>query len=184
MRKPIKKYEVLSLKVPFSWIEKITTGISVLLVIGLVAATILLYPRIPHQIPTHFDALGQPDKTGSKTLLLIVPAMAVVICSYMLSLGLSSKFYNSARNAPETIRQQFILVRKLVLSMNLVIALLMIYIQSSAISIAAGLIQDLGVLPLVIFVIMIFTPLLVFLKKSRALRHLPARKTSKGKHQK
>jgi uncharacterized membrane protein len=181
MRKPIKKFEVLSLKVPFSLMEKITAGISILMVVGLIAATILLFPRMPQQIPTHFDASGQADKFGSKLLLLIVPAMAVVICAYMLSLGFSSKFYNSARNAPETIRQQFILVRKLVLSMNLVIALLMIYIQSSVFSIAANLIHDLGILPLVIFVIMIFTPLLVFLKKSRALRHLAVRKSGKGK---
>ncbi|GEM_PF-2487142 len=181
MQKRTQKREVLNLEIPFTLIEKLTIGISIFFIAGLIITTILLYPGMPRQIPTHFDLAGQPDQYGSKLILFIVPAMTLVISSFLFSMGFSTKFYNSARNAPEIVRQQFVLVRKLVLSMTLVIALLMIYIQSAALSIAAGLIHDLGVLPLIFFVIMIFAPLLIFLRRTRALKIQASRMSGKGK---
>ena len=42
-------------------------------------ATILIYPRLPSQIPLHWNFSGQVDRYGSRENLLVMPATMVVV---------------------------------------------------------------------------------------------------------
>jgi len=68
---------------------------SVLLVIGAAAASAWLYPRVPDQIPTHWNFKGEIDGYGAKSWgLFLLPAMMVPLLALFYFLpALSPKHF-------------------------------------------------------------------------------------------
>ena len=54
--------------------------LALLLTVAAAAASLVLYPQLPDQIPTHFNLYGEPDAYGNKTwAAFMLPGVMVVV---------------------------------------------------------------------------------------------------------
>lgn len=58
---------------------------SIILVIGMFVLAVYLYPQLPDKIAVHWNAAGQVDSYGSKTMgLLGIPVLTIVVYGFFL----------------------------------------------------------------------------------------------------
>ena len=55
---------------------------------------LFLWGDLPDKIPTHFNALGQADKWGSKPELLILPAVQLVLSAFLTIVQSKPQWWN------------------------------------------------------------------------------------------
>lgn len=117
------------------------------------AIVLAAWPEIPDQVPQHFDASGQADAWGSKTTVLLLPAVNFVV---FVMMTVVSRFPHISSvpvdvtpfNAPRVYR----LIRFQTIWLKTVLALVLAYMSWRTIEQAQGGVQGLGVgfLPLTI----------------------------------
>ena len=71
------------MKIKNSIIDKLIEIICWTLVIGIPVYLIVMWKNIPNEIPMHYDALGNVDRWGDKSELLILPIMTFLMCSFI-----------------------------------------------------------------------------------------------------
>jgi len=64
---------------PLRTTDVIIEALAAICLIYMVTQLIIVYPGIDHQVPTHFGSSGKPDAWGSKTSLLLIPVVSIVI---------------------------------------------------------------------------------------------------------
>src|SRR5690349_22467499 len=69
--------------VPLTFFDIIIAVIGVLALIGCGLVPIMFYFELPEQIPVHFDLSGTPDDYGSRSRILILPLVAIIIYSLL-----------------------------------------------------------------------------------------------------
>ncbi|MGV8172493.1 MAG: SdpI family protein [Candidatus Woesearchaeota archaeon] len=57
------------------WLEAIPLAIFLLMIVG----AIMVYPKIPNSIPTHWNAAGEADAFGGKNSVFIVPIIFLLV---------------------------------------------------------------------------------------------------------
>jgi uncharacterized membrane protein len=183
MRRRRHKQAIHQPEIPFSGGQKAAALLGLFLVMLLLISTSLIYPQLPDQIPTHINLDGQVNDTLGKASLFMIPALSLVLCLFMLKLSKLPKLYNYRIKLPHDVSQQlYILARRLILSLNLVISLLMIYIQLGTILMAKNISKGLSPFILLIFLAFILLSLSIYLKHSRALLPQNIKYSMKGKH--
>jgi uncharacterized membrane protein len=78
------------------------------LVVGIAACIVqlaLVWAALPARVPVHFGVTGRPDRYGSKSLLLILPAIAAVLTLLLTLVARFPQSFNfsvrvTAENAP------------------------------------------------------------------------------------
>jgi uncharacterized membrane protein len=91
-------------------------------IMTLLAYAVYVWPELPATVPTHFGLSGSPDAWGSRTSLLVLPAMAAVLFMFLTFLERVPHTYNypievTVVNAPIV----YALGRRLVLSVKLIL---------------------------------------------------------------
>jgi hypothetical protein len=67
--------------VPLTSFDKIIEAIGVLSLIACCMVPVMFYYELTEQIPVHFDFAGIPDDYGSRSRILILPLVAIIIYS-------------------------------------------------------------------------------------------------------
>lgn len=103
------------------------------------------WSALPQTIPTHFNAKGEADGWGSKSMILLLPAISVVMIPLMLLI----RRYPWLSNVPwkineENALQQYGLIVRLLSILACVVSLLFLILLYDTISIANGGVSLLG----------------------------------------
>ena len=67
------------IKVPFQSIDIVFECISITLIVLMWLYLLTEYPNLPDTVASHFNANGEPNDYGSKTFILILPAVATLM---------------------------------------------------------------------------------------------------------
>ncbi len=131
------------------WLDIISLG-------GIIFILLFLrtnYPLLPAEIPTHFNSLGVPDAWGSKTSLLILTGVMLVLYAGLKIAERFPQVYNYLQPiTSENARYQYLNGRMLMASTKTVTVYIFIYLIYGSIEIATGNIDSLSwwFLPVVI----------------------------------
>jgi uncharacterized membrane protein len=145
---------------PADLILEILGIVSLLCFIGF---TIYYSSRLPEVVPTHFNAIGEPDDYGSKASLWMLPVVAIVIYSIFTSLGrIPEKFNYPVRITPANAHREYTLRTRLLRYLKLVIVLMFFFISYKTVMVAQGLSGGLGIWFLPVFIGIIVVPIIIY----------------------
>lgn len=120
---------------------------------------------VPERIPVHFDAAGNPNAWGGKTMLLYLLATTVGMVILLTVAETRQRLINIPmkvdRNSPEVRR----LLRSMVITLKSVITISFAWIVDSTMRTALGEAAGLGRAFLPIFLCSTFAPLIYYLVK-------------------
>ena len=124
------------------WILEVIALIGLLLTIFLV---IISYNDLPDVIPRHYTGNGQPDGYGTKSLLFIVPAMAIAI---YIAMTLAARYPNTlnypVRITLENASKQYANLIMMMRIIKLLIVAMSLYLTFATIQIGLGKMHGLG----------------------------------------
>jgi len=145
---------------PADLILEILAIVSLLCFIGFMAYH---YATLPETVPTHFDASGKPDDYGSKTTLLILPVIALVIYSILSLIGrIPEKLNYPVKITPANSRRQYTLGIRLIRYLKLAIVLMFFFISYKTVMIALGNSSGLGIWFLPVLIGIILMPIIIY----------------------
>ena len=75
--------------------------IAVLLILATIAFLLIRWPLIPDRIPGHYNAVGQVDRWGNKSEILVLPAVGILLYGLLTAIS----FFPSLWNVPGTITE-------------------------------------------------------------------------------
>lgn len=156
------------LNLPPTPLDRCLDGISFLLLLALLATTFYYYKLLPEIIPTHFNALGEPDAFGDKSSIFLFAGIAVLIYVVLYMFKDKPHLYNypttiTAENAAEYYNK----ASKMMRFLNLVNILIFFYLQYQTIQTALGKEEGLGQYFIIFVVIGGLLPLLTFVFSSK-----------------
>ena len=121
-------------KEPFDLIIEI---VSLIGVIVLVVLSVISYPRLPASIPTHFDAAGNANDYSSKSMIFLLPGIALVLyAGYIFNYPVNITRENAFRMYRHATRMIRIL--------NFLIVIMFLYLNWQTIAVAKGSSSGLG----------------------------------------
>ena len=139
---------------PSDWIIEIAGALFMLLMIGL---PIYYFNQLPDTIPSHFNALGEPDAYSKKNSIWTLPIVGLFTYIGLFALNGYPHIFNYPTEITEdNAERQYRIATKLLRTMNLVIAAGFAYITYSTIQAAFGNQMGLGMWFLPIFLLSIF----------------------------
>jgi uncharacterized membrane protein len=116
-------------------------------VFALIAVAAVYYSRLPDSIPTHFNFSGEPDAWGAKTGMLVTPLIGAVLYAALTVLSRYPHKFNYLWAITESnARRQYILSRRMLSAVKLVLVFTFFYITWSTIRTALG--SQMGLSPL------------------------------------
>ena len=140
-------------KVSWSGWDWLFEGVALAALLALVVLMLTSYGDLPASIPSHFDAVGKPDRFSSKATLFIPLAVAGVIYTLISVLSRFPQVYNYPFPVkPGTEQQHFAAARSMLIRLKCVIVCLFGYITWATIETAQGRMNGLGIgfLPIVL----------------------------------
>ncbi len=144
---------------------------SLLLIALLTALTIWGWLTLPDIVPTHFNIWGQPDRYGSKIVLFIWPAVAILFYWLFSFLSRYPRIYNyPVPITPENAPRQYLLAYLLVEALKLELVLTFFLLQWSFIQAMRTHFAGLMLLITPATIIVIFTTLFMYLRLARRAR--------------
>ena len=125
------------------------------------------WSSLPDSIPVHFNFTGEPDRTGSRSELLVLQFL--IAAAYLL-LTIVSRFprwYHYAwKITPDNAARQYSIARSLILWLKVLITCGMAYTTWSMIRIARGKAESLGFFSTTILLILVFVLIVTYLVKA------------------
>lgn len=67
------------LKIKRQWLANVLDIIGIVLIIGIIAYVIHVWPSLPEKIPMHYNASGEVDRWGGKGGLLVFLAIGIIL---------------------------------------------------------------------------------------------------------
>jgi hypothetical protein len=151
--------------------EKMIEAINLLFVLGNIIFLVYAWNILPNRIPLHYTFSGQIDKYGGKYTLIFLPIVIVVM---YLGLTLLCKFphvFNYAVEiTSENAERQYRIGVRYIMILKLAIVIIFSYIQFKSIQLAFNNKDSLGVWFLPIFLLVLFVPLIIYVKKSISMK--------------
>jgi uncharacterized membrane protein len=149
-------------KVPFEPLDIIVECVSISLFVFLIIYTFLVYQQLPDTIPTHFSYKGEVDDFGSKSVLVLLPILGIVLYVGLFFLNKYPHIHNYMVNiTEENALKNYRFSTRIVRYTNLFLAIVFTLIQYMMIVSAQGKTTSLGswIVPTIIgvsFIIPIF----------------------------
>jgi len=131
--------------------------------IYMVVQIIVEYPGLEGKIATHFNASGQPDAWGSKTSMLILPIVTIVLYAGLTIINRSPHLFNYPFEITEhNAEKQFQLAKSLIIILKAGITGIFAYIQFQTINVSSGQAGGLGAMFLVLVMAITFIPIIIY----------------------
>lgn len=133
------------INIPMSPLEKVLQLIGAAALLFTFVQLIFFWGSLPATIATHFNGAGNPDGWGSKTSLLFMPILSLVMAAVLTLLERFPHIYNlpcevTERNAPGVYQA----AREMVVWLKLILILTFGYIEFMSIQTARGATSGLG----------------------------------------
>ena len=150
------------------WIFDIV-GLSVY--IGMIVLLIVVWNKLPEQVPAHYNAVGEVDRWGSKWELVILPFVGLLTTMMMFVFEFHPEIHNYPKRFNEVNAKQFYLnSRQLINRLKNITLIVFSLIMYESIAIALGWSSGFGPLFLPIILLLSFTPIVISLVKRRKIR--------------
>src|SRR4051812_925278 len=105
----------------------------------LIGISIYYYPRLPASIATHFNFKGEPDGWGSKSTLLLMPAVGVVLYAGLTVLSRFPHLFNYPVPITESnARRQYTMARQLLSAVKVSLVITFSYVMWAMIQTVTG----------------------------------------------
>ncbi len=158
------------LSIPKDQIDYILIGIGLIGVATMVGLTAFYYGQLPDQIPTHFNAAGQPDSYGEKSTLWFLVIAGIVIYSLILLVNRSPHLVNySVPITDENAPRQYHNLQRMNRSMAAIISLCIAYIVYAVIEMSLGDRESLGPWFVLLFIGIIFGIIGYYLYRAKVI---------------
>lgn len=129
----------------------------------MVVQIIVEYPGLEGKIATHFNASGQPDAWGSKTSMLILPIVTIVLYAGLTILNRFPHLFNYPFEITEhNAEKQYQLAKSLIIILKAGITGIFAYIQFQTINVSSGQAGGLGAMFLVLVMAITFIPIIIY----------------------
>jgi uncharacterized membrane protein len=122
--------------------------------LGSIIFLIIVWGRLPEEVPAHYNAVGEVDRWGSKWELLILPGVGAFISLLMQTIEKFPETHNYPQRFNESNAEQFYLhSRKMLNQLKNICLIIFALILFESVSIALGMENDYGkwILPITIF---------------------------------
>ncbi len=157
------------LEVPLSPNDKILDGLGWLALIGTWILLLTNFQSLPETIPSHFDFRGNPDGYSSRNTILVLPIVGTVAFFFLTWINRKPHQFNyPVKITPENAFRQYSNATKLIRFLKLALLLLFLGLLYQTIQTGLGQSSGLGKWFLPAALVMMFAPLMVFLKKAYA----------------
>jgi uncharacterized membrane protein len=125
---------------------------------------IFYFAKLPDPVPVHFDAKGEPDAYGSKTISVFLPIIAGLLFAGMTIINRYPHIFNyPVKITPENARRQYSFATRLVRLLKLVIMFVFLLIEYFMFRTALGQSAGLGVWFLPVFLVLINVPVIYYI---------------------
>jgi len=129
------------------------------------------WATLPETIPTHFDIHGEPDGWGSKSTLVMLPIIALVLYAFMTIINRYPHVFNYiVPITEENAERQYRLGQGIMRWVKLEVVWLFVYIEWATIRTANGQGDGFGILFVPIVVIVLFGTTGTFIWQSVRVR--------------
>ncbi|MBM7713429.1 putative membrane protein [Bacillus thermophilus] len=164
-------WERPKLKIPKTKSEWFWDIIGCSLYMASILLLIFIWNQLPDKVPAHYNALGEVDRWGSKSKLLILPGMGAFIIVFMRFFEKRPELHNYPERLNESNAKQFYLLsRKMVNQIKNICLIIFVLITFESVSIALGWSGEFGVWFLPVAVILLLTPIAAGLLKQRKIK--------------
>lgn len=153
------------IKMPKTRFEIAFDAIGIIFYILIVSYLAIHYNILPERVPSHFNALGEADRFGSKQTLLILPAISGGLWVLMTLLERYPHVFNYLNLRQDNIEAQYKNGRLMVNVLKNEIVLLFGAITYLTVQLATGVASDLGGAFLPVSLMVIFGSVVVFMWK-------------------
>lgn len=125
------------------------------------------YQKLPQIIPIHFDGTGQVDGTGDKSSLFWLAGISSILFIGLSILNRFPHIFNYISEiTEENALRQYTMATRMLRILKLVLVLLFLVISVMTIKIAGGQMSKLSSWFLPITLVLVFTPIIIYLFKS------------------
>lgn len=160
--------------VPLTSFDKIVEGIGAFALIGCCLVPIMYYYELPEQIPVHFNLAGIPDDYGSRSRILVLPLVAIIIYGLLF---LKHRFQHLIRfPVPVTPENRFKLLRltyQMFRMIRLSVAILFLVMIVSTVQVGLGESKRAGVYYVIYFLLSIAAIIGVYMYRMITLHKDP-----------
>ncbi|MGZ6376745.1 MAG: DUF1648 domain-containing protein [Ktedonobacterales bacterium] len=127
------------LRLPSTPLERFLLFVALVGVVCCVVPLTLTWSELPQIVPSHFDASGRPNAYGSKSWLLLLPALSVIFTAAFTILARYPHLFNypvrvTPENAPRLYRSGRLLLRW----MNVALTWVFAFIEWQTLQVALG----------------------------------------------
>jgi len=147
-------------KTPVDWLLDVVALIGLMVFMGFV---IYQFPKLPGNIPSHFDAAGNPDSYSDKSTFWILPGVAVFIYILLSLIVLVPHQFNyTVRISPGNALSQYTMAVRLIRYFKAALIWMFFSISLATFRISAGESPGLGVWFMPVALAAIFIPLIIY----------------------
>lgn len=140
-------------------------GLSFLVV--LILLPIIYFGDLPGKIPTHFKGSGMPDGYGSKSTLLLFPAIGFILYFLLTIISLYPHIFNfPVKITPQNAEVQYRLAIRLLRVLKTLILMMFAFICYQTIRTAMGITTGLGKVFLPVFLLLTFGVVVLYFVQS------------------
>lgn len=148
------------LKIPRTKSEWIWDFIGYSFFIGSIMMLVIIWGKLPQEVPAHFNAVGEVDRWGSKWELIILPMIAAFLALMMQVFERYPEWHNYPERFNELNAAQFYLhSRKLINQMKNICLIIFAMISFESVSISLGWWSGSGALFLPALLLGVFIPI-------------------------
>ena len=129
------------------------------------------YGALPNRIPIHYDFNGKPNNWGSKAMLWIMPILSIVLYFVFSTVSRYPHTFNYGYEiTEENAANQYSNAVKLMILMKTEVMVFLSIISMKTIELAQGKNVEVGLIPAVIFVVVLLSTIVYFIMKMRKFR--------------
>ncbi|WP_338750558.1 DUF1648 domain-containing protein [Bacillus sp. FJAT-52991] len=158
------------LKIPQTILEKISTIVSLLLLMINVIYLFIQWGDLSNQVPIHFGITGEVDGWGSKGMIWFLPIIASLLWGGLTLLERVPHLYNYSGLTEENVESQYRNSRMMLNVIKTEIIIFMVLGSYQSVQVAHGNSFGLGIWELPIFLGVMFSTMGFFMYKSFTLK--------------